>query len=612
MISVSKFRQPSPTARDCIFHVSMTDVSPSDERNYLIRSHYFTNEDMSKAICSTVILGSYAVKRFIQFLKKQEDYERLECNEHQMNGPGAILLINRFNGTNHTGFKDNWRQMNGVFEIIYDCLKKEFKKAETSKIKNALFKTLYYSLCQSDIENESIKQYLCDFWCRLTQNIYNDSRRGDRLSNYYACTWMGMEILKDEGNIRTVQGKDIFDHCIQITNEKDENKNTDPYSMNRVFQELQCLSKILSKMTIGNYDIRIDLALNDPRGRTDESIQTSTLEDPPKDEIGELIKIPEQKKECTELKDGEVKIITKEQQNIPNDDTDPISNTGSCVHKCDMTPCLEENDHDGRFRLANEYLKSNSEELVLKGFELLDKNAESGHALSQYILSVMYRDGIKTEMSGEKALRYLTMSVKQDYPPALNDMGIRYMQGDGVHKSYESAFTCFKKSTELGEVQAMVNLGMLYKFGLFVKRDLILAQTLFEKAASFGDVTAKYELALLYGGEGEELSFKKSAELYKECVKHGHINSMINLGFMFANGTGVCKSYESAFELFLMAAKLGHPVAQFNVGIMYDSGKGVTRSHRNAMTYYKLAADQGHVDAKKELNKGLRNEFDAL
>jgi len=79
--------------------------------------------------------------------------------------------------------------------------------------------------------------------------------------------------------------------------------------------------------------------------------------------------------------------------------------------------------------------------------------------------------------------------------------------------------------------------------------------------------------------------------------------AQVNLGWMYANGTGVPQDYTEAVRLYRLIADQGHAPAQFKLAEMYHNGTGVPQDDTKAARLLKLAADQGHQAARDILGQ---------
>jgi len=81
---------------------------------------------------------------------------------------------------------------------------------------------------------------------------------------------------------------------------------------------------------------------------------------------------------------------------------------------------------------------------------------------------------------------------------AMNDLGMMYMNGQGVKQDYAAAGDWFKKAAEKGHTHAITNLGTLYEMGQGVTQSYDQAAQLYRIAANYGISAAQYNLAALY------------------------------------------------------------------------------------------------------------------
>lgn len=63
----------------------------------------------------------------------------------------------------------------------------------------------------------------------------------------------------------------------------------------------------------------------------------------------------------------------------------------------------------------------------------------------------------------------------------MTNLGIFYLNGNGVEKDYLKARNYFELSSKLGNSNAYLNLGLLYSDGLGVKQDYLKAKEYYEK-----------------------------------------------------------------------------------------------------------------------------------
>lgn len=136
-------------------------------------------------------------------------------------------------------------------------------------------------------------------------------------------------------------------------------------------------------------------------------------------------------------------------------------------------------------------------------FKALMENARAGDPVAQNGLGVMYYTGeaVSKTSSGqvldndpELAAGWFFRSAEQGYADAQFNLGLMYINGEGVPQDIPHAVELFQKAAEQGHVDAQNNLGAMYFTGEGVKRDEKKAIEWFEKAAAQGNEDARANL----------------------------------------------------------------------------------------------------------------------
>lgn len=76
-----------------------------------------------------------------------------------------------------------------------------------------------------------------------------------------------------------------------------------------------------------------------------------------------------------------------------------------------------------------------------KAMKILHIDSESGSAISQKDLGIIYRDGVTgvIPVDYKKSLRFFRLSADQGYAPGQYGLGMMYYNGYGVKKNYKEA-----------------------------------------------------------------------------------------------------------------------------------------------------------------------------
>jgi TPR repeat protein len=86
------------------------------------------------------------------------------------------------------------------------------------------------------------------------------------------------------------------------------------------------------------------------------------------------------------------------------------------------------------------------------------------------------------------------------------------------------------------------------------------------------------------------------------------IQTLFNVGWMYAQGLNVPQDEEEAARWYRLAADQGNVLAQFNLGWMYSNGRGVPQDAAEAEKWYRLAADQGNVLAQYKIENSVPSD----
>ncbi|MCH8622092.1 tetratricopeptide repeat protein [Undibacterium sp. TS12] len=162
-----------------------------------------------------------------------------------------------------------------------------------------------------------------------------------------------------------------------------------------------------------------------------------------------------------------------------------------------------------------------------------------------------------------------------------------YAQGD-----FASALDSFKNAAEKGNADAQFNLGLMYLNGEGVVQDYKQAMKWFEQSASQGNVRAQVNIGRMYAkGKGVLSNHGVAASWFKKAAEQGYADAQYSLGILYVTGTGVARDYGRAKELFQQAANQGNASGQYQLGLIYLKGRGVAINLVTAYKWLILAGD---------------------
>lgn len=162
-----------------------------------------------------------------------------------------------------------------------------------------------------------------------------------------------------------------------------------------------------------------------------------------------------------------------------------------------------------------------------------------------------------------------------------------------------------RDAAELGHARAAYDLGLAYMDGDGVPEDFELSATWINRAADLGDPGAEFLVgSSLYGGIGVGQDMAGGLSFLERAADQGHPKAQFLLGQAYVDGVGVEKNAQWAARWYGKAARGGHAQAQYALGVMFASGLGVPKSPRQAYRWFSIAAANGYEKAV-----GLRDEM---
>lgn len=113
-----------------------------------------------------------------------------------------------------------------------------------------------------------------------------------------------------------------------------------------------------------------------------------------------------------------------------------------------------------------------------------------------------------------------------------------------------------------------------------------------------GDILAQFKLGHIYLKDNQ---LELAAKWFETAGEAGHIESQLEIGFMYLTGYGVHLNTQSAKAWFELAAENGDPTAQFHLGQIQEDDAEDDEDRAKARKWYELSASQGSDEAKEWL-----------
>lgn len=138
--------------------------------------------------------------------------------------------------------------------------------------------------------------------------------------------------------------------------------------------------------------------------------------------------------------------------------------------------------------------------------------------------------------------------------------------------------------------------------------DYATALRIYTLLADQGDPRAQVNLGILYAaGSGVAQDMPLAVKLFRKAAEQGLSIAQENLALAYATGRGVEKDYNQSLEWYRKAAGQGSREAQFKLGVAYSEGLAVTKNPNQALIWFQQSANLGHPAAQHRL--GLAYQF---
>lgn len=140
------------------------------------------------------------------------------------------------------------------------------------------------------------------------------------------------------------------------------------------------------------------------------------------------------------------------------------------------------------------------------------------------LVSDVFQAGLRAYQQGHprEAVRLWRPLAESGYALAQYNLGLVYARGEGVPTDIPAAAQWWKKAALQGHTDAQYNLGLVYVQGDGIPRDPGLAVHWWTQAALDGDAAAQYNLGMMYArGDGVDYDLKMAVAWWQRAAKQG-------------------------------------------------------------------------------------------
>ncbi len=195
-------------------------------------------------------------------------------------------------------------------------------------------------------------------------------------------------------------------------------------------------------------------------------------------------------------------------------------------------------------------------------FELFQRAAELGHALSMRNLCILYEQGQGVPLNREKAFHWALAAAEHGEASLYAVLGAKYMDGDGTAQDLDQAEFWANKALQANEDVEQANSVLA-----------TVKQRRTTDSPELADQLCRQALELY-----RQSDFTNALSLFQRSAEAGCAAAMNNLSVMYGNGYGVAKDLTEAFRWMKAAAEHGFAPSYSALAIAYYNGEGIAKN----------------------------------
>ncbi len=227
--------------------------------------------------------------------------------------------------------------------------------------------------------------------------------------------------------------------------------------------------------------------------------------------------------------------------------------------------------------------------------------AAQGNAQAQANLGLLYLQGNGVETNEGEAVRLFREAAEAGNAQAQNNLGLLRVRGVGVEQDYEEAARWFGLAAEQGLAEAMRNLSILHESGFGMPVDEEAARALLSRARAIevGNVANLIEqLGVPFDDRLIVPDWNRPMDPAENAAAEaGETVALYRTAFRYLGGLGVRQDTGLGLARLRQAALQGSGAAALNLCLLYARGSGVPQSYRTALVWCSVASYRGQTRA---------------
>lgn len=236
----------------------------------------------------------------------------------------------------------------------------------------------------------------------------------------------------------------------------------------------------------------------------------------------------------------------------------------------------------------------------LKAHEWFLKGAKYGCNDCQNNLGLLYVNGQGVDKDYQQAHKWFHIGANQRHSDSCKNLYEIYSKGLGVTQDYNEAIKWLTIASEEGDRGAQTDLGLLYSKGIHIPKDIPEALKWLTLAGEAKDESALYELISIY----EKLNdFKQLHHWFSIKAEMGLADGQVNLGLLYVRGQGVIQNFSEGVKWFQLAVDQNNLWAQGELGRLYVDGEGIPKDTIKGLYLIYSSATKGYDYGQYNLGK---------
>lgn len=235
---------------------------------------------------------------------------------------------------------------------------------------------------------------------------------------------------------------------------------------------------------------------------------------------------------------------------------------------------------------------------TLGTFEILNDQAKSGLADSQYRLSQLYAEGNGIDKNEELYKYWLELAAEQGHIKAQTEYADYLLKTDNSNNR-ELAIMYYQSSAARGDTTARLKLSQLFGDDKYNKEYEVI-KNIFRHQATNGNVSdmmrfANFLLKTSWNNDDRKESFRWYKKISDE---YDHPDAIVQLAIMYRDGIGTKKDKKKYIQILEKGTNLGIIKTTLMLADEYSVGKIVDEDKEKALSLYENCANNGVINSQ--------------